>query len=103
MLLAIKAVQYCHSMGVLHRDIKPENFLLTCRNDLGQIKLTDFGLSTFYQDGEPRREGKGGGEGRGACKDWRRDGGSVAGCMGAPYHKYMLPVLFMLFLLPLLH
>ncbi|KXZ42919.1 hypothetical protein GPECTOR_111g252 [Gonium pectorale] len=52
MLLAIRAVQYCHSMGVVHRDIKPENFLLASRNDLSHIKLTDFGLSAFYQEGQ---------------------------------------------------
>ncbi|EFJ41287.1 hypothetical protein VOLCADRAFT_84165 [Volvox carteri f. nagariensis] len=52
MMLAIRAVQYCHAMGVVHRDIKPENFLLATRNDLSHIKLTDFGLSTFYQEGQ---------------------------------------------------
>ncbi|GLC47256.1 Calcium-dependent protein kinase 13 [Pleodorina starrii] len=52
MMLAIRAVQYCHAMGVVHRDIKPENFLLASRNDLSHIKLTDFGLSTFYQEGQ---------------------------------------------------
>ncbi|GFR44794.1 hypothetical protein Agub_g6128, partial [Astrephomene gubernaculifera] len=52
MLQALRAVQYCHSMGVLHRDIKPENFLLARKGELGSIKLTDFGLSTFYQEGQ---------------------------------------------------
>ncbi|GLI63264.1 hypothetical protein VaNZ11_006168 [Volvox africanus] len=52
MMLAIRAVQYCHAMGVVHRDIKPENFLLVARNNLSHIKLTDFGLSTFYQEGQ---------------------------------------------------
>ncbi|KAG2490026.1 hypothetical protein HYH03_011491 [Edaphochlamys debaryana] len=52
MMLAIRAVQYCHSMGVVHRDIKPENFLLSSKDDLAHIKLTDFGLSTFYQEGQ---------------------------------------------------
>ncbi|GIL78310.1 hypothetical protein Vretimale_7669 [Volvox reticuliferus] len=52
MMLAIRAVQYCHAMGVVHRDIKPENFLLVARNNLSHVKLTDFGLSTFYQEGQ---------------------------------------------------
>lgn len=31
-----------HSKHQIHRDLKPENILL---NSLGQVKLTDFGIS----------------------------------------------------------
>lgn len=44
----LKAVQYCHSKGVLHRDIKPENFLWSSDE---KMKLADFGLSSFFEAG----------------------------------------------------
>lgn len=40
------ALQYAHSMGIAHRDIKPENILLDSQFN---VKLTDWGLSTFNQ------------------------------------------------------
>ena len=36
------ALQYIHDKKIIHRDIKPANIFL---NDLGQIKLGDFGVS----------------------------------------------------------
>lgn len=36
------ALDYCHSLRVMHRDIKPANIVI---DDLGSVKLTDFGLS----------------------------------------------------------
>ncbi|KAG5031179.1 hypothetical protein JHK85_015161 [Glycine max] len=44
----IDGVDYCHSKGVYHRDLKPENLLL---NSLGNIKISDFGLSAFPEQG----------------------------------------------------
>ena len=43
-------------MGVLHRDIKPENFLMSSVKPGATVKLADFGLSCFYNRGEPERE-----------------------------------------------
>lgn len=44
----IDAVDYCHSKGVYHRDLKPENLLL---DSLGNLKISDFGLSAFPEEG----------------------------------------------------
>ncbi|KAK8852734.1 Serine/threonine-protein kinase lats1 [Tritrichomonas musculus] len=40
------ALNSVHQMNILHRDLKPENILIT---ESGHIKLTDFGLSSFYE------------------------------------------------------
>jgi len=44
------ALAYLHAIGIVHRDLKPENILLSNRNDIGPIKITDFGLSTVYSE-----------------------------------------------------
>ena len=45
MLSILEAI---HQVFVIHRDLKPENFMMKH----GQVYLIDFGLSTFFVDGE---------------------------------------------------
>ena len=49
----LSVTNHIHDLGVCHRDIKPENFLLTKNLD---IKLSDFGLSSFFITGSPLRQ-----------------------------------------------
>ena len=44
----INGVDYLHQQGIIHRDLKPENLLLDINNN---IKISDFGLSTFFTHG----------------------------------------------------
>ena len=41
----LETLAYIHKMGVTHRDLKPENILI---DQFGQVKISDFGLSRFY-------------------------------------------------------
>lgn len=42
----LKALNYCHSMGIMHRDIKPSNVMIDHDNRI--IRLADWGLGEFY-------------------------------------------------------
>ena len=43
----LSAIHYCHEVKkIAHRDIKPENIML---DKYGQVYLTDFGVSEFFQ------------------------------------------------------
>ena len=44
------SVSYLHSKGIVHRDLKPENILFKNEDDLSDIKIIDFGLTTKYND-----------------------------------------------------
>ena len=48
----IKVIAHCHDMGVIHRDLKPENFLYADNEKHAQLMAIDFGLSTFFKEGE---------------------------------------------------
>merc|ERR1711971_194164 len=39
------AVKLLHDMNVAHRDLKPENLLYSSKDNLGVLKLTDFGFA----------------------------------------------------------
>ena len=52
------AVSHCHSKSIVHRDLKPENFILqqklqqVGRLEDSTLKLIDFGLATYCEEGE---------------------------------------------------
>lgn len=46
----VTGIEACHSMGVIHRDVKLENILLVNKDDPGEVKLIDFGMSALFTD-----------------------------------------------------
>jgi len=44
----IDSINYLHSKGIAHRDLKPENMLMTSSGPDAEVKITDFGLSKFF-------------------------------------------------------
>lgn len=47
----VNVMNVCHFMGVIHRDLKPENFLLASKAESSPLKVTNFGLSVFIEEG----------------------------------------------------
>ena len=46
----LKALDFCHSMGIMHRDIKPNNTVIDHRQK--KLRLIDWGLAEFYHPGQ---------------------------------------------------
>ncbi|GMH41296.1 hypothetical protein BSKO_09206 [Bryopsis sp. KO-2023] len=46
----LKALDFCHSRGVMHRDVKPHNIVID--HEKRQLRLIDWGLAEFYFPGK---------------------------------------------------
>ncbi|KAJ1509313.1 Casein kinase II subunit alpha [Coelomomyces lativittatus] len=45
----LKALEYCHSKGIIHRDVKPQNVVID--HNKKTLRLIDWGLADFYHPG----------------------------------------------------
>lgn len=42
----MRALEYCHSQGIMHRDVKPQNIMFD--SETKKLRLIDWGLAEFY-------------------------------------------------------
>ncbi|CAL5366747.1 unnamed protein product [Camellia sinensis] len=49
LLKHVKALDYCHSQGIMHRDVKPHNVMID--HEQRKLRLIDWGLAEFYHPG----------------------------------------------------
>lgn len=52
----ISGVTYLHKHHIVHRDLKPENLLLESKTKDAQIKIVDFGLSSYFDSKKKMKE-----------------------------------------------
>lgn len=45
----LKALDFCHSKGIMHRDVKPHNVMID--HERRTLRLIDWGLAEFYHPG----------------------------------------------------
>ena len=48
----LEALDYMHKHKVVHRDLKPENLILAYKDNDYDLRIADFGLASFVNDGE---------------------------------------------------